>query len=602
MPPASRPLMLVGALQGVVLWFLWHAADTPHWPQGVPLLMGALLWAALAVPAAIYLSENSGLGRNRRLQLVLGVAALYLFFGAYAGWLGDPVEAMERQPRLIGPYGSFAHVLAALVLGFILVPLVAGREHGRWHYPKLFQLAWRNALLGASVVAITGLFWAVLYAGAMLMKSLGLRFVLELIREPVFAFPVTGIVVGAVFAQGHARAELLANLRHYWLALNAWLLPLLLGFGVMWALALPFTGLDVLLGTRSAAFILLWFAALAVHFINCAWQDGRHELTYPRWLAVCIRYAWITLPVLTAVAGWALWLRIDQYGLTEERIWAAFIWLLAAGYALGYAVSVLPALQRRVMPNSDAGAWMGSVASTNILMALITLVCLGLLASPVADPRRLAVNDQVHRLLGGQVAPAEFDYGYLRWRADRWGIRALQQLASARGDARTADIAARARQSLAQTHRWRGPEQAKADAVLTRDEARRRIRPLQGPGTNNVIPDSLVDALRGHGGKIDSNCLHPQYVCAIWMQDFNDDGQQEALVIVGYGAADKGRLNARLFAWQGEAWRFEGSLHAMASFSEWEDSIRAGQVRLVAPDWKDVELNGQRKSIIPSDD
>lgn len=86
------------------------------------------------------------------------------------------------------------------------------------------------------------------------------------------------------------------------------------------------------------------------------------------------------------------------------------------------------------------------------------------------------------------------------------------------------------------------------------------------------------------------------------MQDFNDDGQQEALVIVGYGAADKGRLNARLFAWQGEAWRFEGSLHAMASFSEWEDSIRAGQVRLVAPDWKDVELNGQRKSIIPSDD
>lgn len=602
MPPASRPLMLVGALQGVVLWFLWHAADTPHWPQGVPLLMGALLWAALAVPAAVYLSENAGLGRNRRLQLVLGVGALYLFFGAYAGWLGDPLDAMERQPRLIGPYGSFAHVLAALVLGFILVPLVAGREHGRWHYPKLFQLAWRNALLGASVVAITGLFWAVLYAGAMLMKSLGLHFVFELIREPVFAFPVTGIVVGAVFAQGHARAELLANLRHYWLALNAWLLPLLLGFGVMWVVALPLTGLDVLLGTRSAAFILLWFAALAVHFINCAWQDGRHELTYPRWLAECVRYAWITLPVLTAVAGWALWLRIDQYGLTEERIWAVFIWLLAAGYALGYAVSLLPVLQRRVMPNSDAETWMGSVASTNILMALITLVCLGLLASPVADPRRLAVNDQVARLLNDQVAPAEFDYGYLRWRADRWGTRALQQLASARGDARTADIAARARQSLAQTNRWGGPEQPNANAVLTRDEARRRIRQLQGPGVTPVLPDSLVDSLRMQKRKSATTCLHPQHVCSVWMQDFNEDGQPEALVMVAYSTGSNAPADARLFAQYGEDWRAVGDIHGMGTLTAWEEGIRSGKIRLLQPDWMDVELNGQRKSIIPARD
>lgn len=599
MPPASRPLMLVGALQGVVLWLLWHAADTPHWPQGVPLLMGALLWAALAVPAAIYLSENSGLHRPRRVQLVLGVAVLYLLFGAYAGWLGDPVEAMERQPRLVGPYGSFAHVLAALVLGFILVPLVAGREHGRWHYPKLFQLAWRNALLGASVVAITGLFWAVLFAGAMLMKSLGLRFVLDLIEEPVFAFPVTGVVVGAVFAQGHARAELLANLRHYWLALNAWLLPLLLGFGVMWMVALPFTGLDVLFGTRSAAFILLWFAALAVHFINCAWQDGRHELTYPRWLAACIRYAWITLPVVTAVAGWALWLRIEQYGLTEERIWAVVVWLLAAGYALGYAVSLLPALQRRVAPDSQTGAWMGSVASTNILMAIITLLCLGLLASPVADPRRLAVNDQVARLVSGRIAPADFDYAYLRWRADRWGTLALQQLARAGSDARSADIAGRARQSLAQTSRWGGPESKPGQAVLTRDEARQRIRQLLAAGSTDVIPDSLVDTLRESNGKGDSNCLHPQYVCAIWMQDFNDDGQQEALVIVGYATAEKGRLNARLFARQGEAWHFAGDLQAMAPLKEWEDSIRSGRIRLVPADWKDVELNGKRQSIQP---
>lgn len=602
MPPASRPLMLVGALQGVVLWFLWHAADTPHWPQGSPLVMGALLWAALAVPAAIYLSENAGLSPRRRLVLVLGVGALYLLLGAYAGWLGDPVDALERQPRLVGPYGSFAHVLAVLVLGFILIPLVAGRHGGRWHYPQLFRLAWRNALLGASVVAITLLFWGVLYAGAMLMKSLGIGFIFELIRKPLFAFPVTGIVIGAVFAQGHARADLLTNLRHYWLSLNAWLLPLLLFFGVMWMVALPFTGLDTLFGTRSAAFILLWFAALAVHFINCAWQDGAHELTYPRWLATCVRYAWITLPVVAAVAGWALWLRIHQYGLTEERIWAAFVWLLAMGYALGYGISLVPPLQRRLMPNSPAGVWMGSLGSTNILMAIITLLCLGLLASPVADPRRLAVADQVERLTSGRIAPADFDYAYLRWRADRWGTRALQELAAARGDARVADIAGRARQSLAQKQRWGGPDDDKAGALLSREEARRRIRSLQSPGMTAAVPDGLIDAMRERDGRRETHCLQPQYTCAVWMQDFNADGQLDALVLSNYATNHRSPPGATLYAERDGQWHAAATLQVDVTQAEWAEAIRSGKVQLREPAWKDVEVNGKRARPVPGPD
>lgn len=245
---------------------------------------------------------------------------------------------------------------------------------------------------------------------------------------------------------------------------------------------------------------------------------------------------------------------------------------------------------------------MGSVASTNILMALITLVCLGLLASPVADPRRLAVNDQVARLLSGQVAPADFDYGYLRWRADRWGTRALQQLASARGDARTADIALRARQSLAQTNRWGGPGSTQADAVLTREEARLRIRLLQGPGATTTLPDSLIDALRMQNGKSDTSCLHPQHVCAVWMQDFNEDGQPEALVMVGYSTESDAPADARLFAQYGKDWRAVGDIHGMGSRKAWEEGIRSGKIRLLQPDWKDVELGGKRKSIIPARD
>lgn len=593
MPPASRPLMLVGALQGIVLWFLWHASETPHWPQGSPMLMGALLWASLAVPAAIYLSEDAGFTRKQRGLLVLAIALLYVCLGAYAGWLGNPIENMEKQPH----YGSFSHVLAVLVLGFTLVPLVAGYKEGRWHYATLFRLAWRNALLSASVIAITGLFWAVLFAGAMLMKSLGLEFVRELIEKPIFSFPITGIVIGAVFAQGHARSELLINLRQYWLSLNAWLLPLLLGFGVMWVVALPLTGLETLFATRSAAFILLWFAALAVHFINCAWQDGEQAPLYPRWLASGIRYAWLTLPVVTLVAGWALWLRIQQYGLTEERIWAVFIWLLALGYAISYGLSLLPFLQKRWMPHSDTQRWMSSVGSSNILMAVVMLGCLLLMASPAADPRRLAVNDQVARLKAGQIAPADFDYSYLRWRSERWGLLALQQLATEKGDARLVDIASRARQSLAEERRWNSPDDKNSATVLTNEEARLRIRLLKAVGSTDSLPNNLLEALKASTGKNESFCLNPQYQCAVWMQDFNNDGQQEALVLVVYAANAKSLATASLWAEEQGTWAVASQLESRLDMSAWTTAIESGNAHTQSSQWHDVVVNGKAMAV-----
>lgn len=595
MPAASRPLILIGTVQGALLWWLWHATEYSLWPHGQPVLMGGLLWAALAVPAAIYLSENSGFTRPRRLRLVAGTGFAYLLLGAYAGWVGEPLDVMEEGRRLSAAYGSFAQILASLVMGFMLIPLAAGRQGGRWQYPRLFELAWRNALLGISVVVITGLFWAVLYAGALLMKSLGLGFIKELIEKPVFVFPVTGMVVGAVFAQGHARAEALATLRHYVLALQAWLLPLLLLFGVMWLLALPFTGLEPLFSTRSAAFILLWFTALAVHLLNCAWQDGRQGAPYPRWLATFVRFAWVTLPVVTLVAGWALWLRIRQYGWTEERIWALFVWMIAAGHALGYVISLLPASLRQRLSRRHAGAWMGSVPGSNIAMALLMLFALALLAGPLGDPRRLAVNDQVVRLLAGKVAPAEFDYAYLRWRADRWGVRALQELAAAEGDARTRDIAGRARQSLAQTARWGGPESGNTEAVLTQEEARQRLRQLGEENSRHAIPDSLVDHFRQAGKPLYQDCLHPQSNCVVWMQDFNGDGQSEALVLISHASVSgKEKPAAYLYAEQGNGWDIAAEFTRRLTLDEWTAAINDKQITLVTPEWKDIALPGTR--------
>jgi len=50
------------------------------------------------------------------------------------------------------------------------------------------------------------------------------------------------------------------------------------------------------------------------------------------------------------------------------------------------------------------------------------------MASPLADPVRLAVAEQSWRLTHGAVAPAKFDYVYLRNAGLRFGYEALQRL------------------------------------------------------------------------------------------------------------------------------------------------------------------------------
>lgn len=585
-PRASRPMILIGTLQGGLLWWLWRAAGEGLWPATQPIWMGALLWGGLAAPLAYYLSENTGLGGRRRALLLLAFTAVQTLLGAYTGWMESPSGSVERALRL-DSLGTFGQITAALIMGFIALSLACGWRRGRWDYQRLFRLAWRNGGLCASAAGVTALFWIVLFAGAMLMDIIGIGFIRELIAKPIFAFPVTGMIVAAAFALGHTRASMLDNLRHFWLALNSWLLPLLLAFGAMWVAALPFTGVGPLFDTRSAAFILLWFAALAVNFLNCAWQDGRAPPPYPTWLARIVGYGWLSLPVVAAIAGWALLLRVRQHGWTEDRVWAALVWLMAAGYAVGYGLSLIP--RRGGRP------WMATVARTNIPMALFLAAALTLLASPIGDPRRIAVASQVARLQGGAVAAEHFDYDYLRWRTGRWGTQALAMLGEGPDEA----IASRARQALARQVQYPGKV---ADApLLDRGEARARIELLGAAGDAAGVMDSLVDYLReGDRPWNVAACLQPRQRCAIWLEDLDNDGREEALLLTAYDTM--GVTSAMVLAADDSGWRHVATVNHNLRFAQWTKAIADGEVTLQSPRWPDLIIDGKRLPILAAPD
>ena len=593
----NRWLLLVGALQGWALWGLWKARELKVWPAHDPLSERALLYVAL--PLAFYFTQNVvGLARGRRIRLLLGVGIVFALLGGYSGWAENVAVNLPGDLWHIPPARP-SDLLAAGILGFVALPLLVHFDQPtrRWPYPALFETAWRNALMTASSGAMVGVFWIVLFAGAMLMKSIGVNFVFDLIEKPIFSIPATGIAFGAAFALGLARAEMIVTLRRFWLSVSMWLLPLLLGFAVVWVVALPFTGLDLLFKTHSAGLILLWFLALSINFANAGYQDGKNDAPYGRWLSRTLAFAWLALLVIAVVAGWALKLRVDQYGWTEERVWAAFVLAITTFHTLGYALSL-----RR---GADSG-WLADIGRTNIVGALLLSLGLTLLLGPLADARKIAVQSQMSRLLNGATPADKIDYAYLRWEAGRYGLDALERLAAGIEHKDRATIAAKATQTLAQTQRYGNETGASA---LTTEQIRQRLRVLPA---GEALSDALIGTLKkaSEPGAPSSNwqerrCLATDTECIVWMIDLNGDGLKEALVIINKPAWQAGTA---IFYHQTATDRFKygGTLNLMRGGDSKQGEryladIEAGKVEVVKPLFDDVLIGGRRVSVVPAD-
>ena len=573
-----RKLLLVGTLQGWCLWALWQANELKLWPATDNISLHALLYLFLSVPLAIYLSADLGsVSRTRRIQLLAIIAVLFPVLGAYSGWANDWIGMASFDTQRFRP----GDLLAASVLGFVLIPLLAhfNKTTRSWTYHDLFATAWRNGMLCLSAGALTGLFWVVLVAGSGLLDLIGLSFMQQLIGQAVFIIPVTSIAFSTAFALGLARSEMVITLRRFQLSMLAWLLPLLMMFILVWVTALPFTGVDALFKTHDAAFIMLWCAALCINFVNAAYQDGGTPPPYGKWLSRSLAWAWLGLLVVVSVAWWAMGLRIAQYGWSEDRVWGIFVALMASIYVLGYALSIW-----RDKP------WLASISLTNVIAAVV--LCLGLLAllTPLADARRIAVNSQMQRLSQQTVELEKFDFDYLRWEAGRYGREALEKLAAGIVHPEQAAIAANAKLFIAKTQRWN-----EDTAVLNAAQMRSKLRVLP---TNAVLDEKLISAMAAaekHHWLL-KRCFQLNSACAVWLVDLNNDQRLDALILTKQ-ERDK---SAQAVVMQnfGDNYRLASdSPFFVACYEDSLTQIAAGHFKLVKPEFNDIEIAGQRFQI-----
>uniref|UniRef100_B0T5D4 DUF4153 domain-containing protein n=1 Tax=Caulobacter sp. (strain K31) TaxID=366602 RepID=B0T5D4_CAUSK len=562
-PRATRRATIIrlatGLAQGLLLYGLWQADKSKVWPATQREVYAALLMVVLFTPFVVFAGVSAL--RWRTLAVWKGVAAIVAAgLGAYGVWSGDPAA---QGVNGLGPQTSFA-IAALIFIGHHLIQPADMERRRIAQFPTYFDVTWKHGVQAVLSLGFTGAFWLLLFLAAALFKLIGVDAIDRLIKHEAFAFPATTVMFAAAVQLTDVRANLVRGVRTVALTLLAWLLPLMALIAAAFLLTLPFTGLEPLWKTRSATAILLTADAFLILLTNAAYQDGTETTAVVlKWAA---RLAGVLLVPITVLAAYGLSLRIGQYGLSPDRIIAAACVLVAAGYAVGYAVAA-------VRP----GAWMKPLETTNIAMAFVSVAVLLALFTPVADPRRLSVDNQVARLERGKVKAEAFDYQFLRFDAGRFGREALERLKASRN----AEVAKRAVAASAQTSRIYPSE-----PVLPEQKPRITFYP-KGARPPEGFLTAMIAGPRFGG------CLSGGVACDATLLDVTGDGQAEVLLTSGWEIEVFG-------AGQDGGWRKLGSFQPPCSGFDSRAAVRDGKLSAATPAIQDlVSSNGPMRFVNP---
>lgn len=575
--------LLIGALQGILLQQVlpapfWGVAPDPH-----PYWTSITALCLLLVPGAVMLAMPALTARRAAACAAL-LCAVFAGLAAYHVWClsggaasgGDLAGGVTAKVVL----GLFHPLFSAWFIAQAL--LVAGVRDGRAiaRYAIYFDVAWSQAaqiVLGA-IFAL--LLWGVLLLGAELFAIIGLHGLMETVEKRWFVLPLLSTGFAASVNVTDLRVVLLRTSRSLFLTLAAWLLPVLAGLSAAFLLALPVTGLSLLWATHHAGGFLVAAAFLLVLLINAVFGDGTEATAPSRVLRWCASGACFLLAPMVGLAGYGALSRTGQYGLTPARIFQLADVLVAGVYAVCYPLAAL-----------RAGPWLGGLRRANIGAAYLVIGLVLALWSPLADPWRLSVADQVARLRDGRVAAEKFDYAFLR-RSGRYGQAALREM-QAGWTGRDAEIVKRlaAGAGIAGRNetldRLTGPQLA---------DRRRAVLTVYPAGV--ALPDSLLQQVFPPDVFVLPACLRSAALkCDAIMLDIMGQGRPQVLLVPAQSWAPLALLVQDS---EGGAWAVAATATLPPGCSDMVDRLRQGQFSIAARKIPDLAVGDQILSFQPA--
>jgi hypothetical protein len=514
--------LLVGLVQGLLLWFLHHAVVDGVWPATGPGWWPAFyLMVVLLPPTLLLLWEQ----RTRRtLKLILGGMALFLAFSSRA-LLGDwPVPGTGEEPDEVVVLGYLLPLAAAWLLA---VPFLrASLAGGRWPptYAVLFRSASRSYLTLLESAAVTLLFWGLIGLWSALFLTLGIEWFRDLFTRPGFVYPATCVVFATAVRLVAGSDRLMDGLLDQLLGLLKWLAPLALVILVAFVAALV-PRLPTLLASGERVMDSQWLLCLVgalVLLLNAAFRDGESEPGYGRWLAQALRLAPPLMLIVAVTAAYSIIVRSTELGLTPPRIWGLAIAGMAVLSSAGYSYASL----RR-------GPWLGALTRVNPGLVMITVAVLLLALTPVGDPLRWSIANQRARALAAATPEArEGPLAFLRFDAGQDGRRVLAELAG--GKVAGISPALQAEAAAMASLPGRGAKPALSPDVLRAEVARwregLRTLPEDSPfaAQFQASLDQALSRLVTEAGAGEAPPL-------LWLvlADTDGDGVEDGLLIVG---------------------------------------------------------------------
>ncbi|WP_295073381.1 DUF4153 domain-containing protein [Tabrizicola sp.] len=370
---ARIELALAGALGGVALWAAIEALDK-DWLGDYPALVAFVL-VGTVFSALMAMAGPIGLWRAvpRALGLGLVVAALvWLTALRYAG----PDDFVSGAIPL----------LAAFTVAALPVPFLIAQVRSRWNdYPVLFLEAWSVVLRFAAAGAFTGLVWLVIYLSDALLEIVGVKVIGDLLRHELVMLALGG----GIFGLGMAVIDDLSDLLSPYVVLRIFrmFLPVVLGVMVIFLIALPFRGLEGLASGLSPATLLLTMVAGGIALVSIAVDHTDADAPQSPLLVRCTQGMALILPVMAALALWAIWIRVADRGWSPERLFIVLVAGVGLVYGLVYAASVL-----------RGGAWQERIRQGNIRVALGVGALAALWLTPVLNAEAISAASQLHQV------------------------------------------------------------------------------------------------------------------------------------------------------------------------------------------------------------
>ncbi|MCB2014446.1 MAG: DUF4153 domain-containing protein [Sphingobium sp.] len=465
-PLRSWGLALLGALVGLAIYHIVNEGSRYHWTEDATRLALASFLSTAGIAFA-FVVERGRIKGSAIFAIIAGlvVASVLYWSGDFTSW----------EPwRLV----------SALLTIAIAAPLFQGWRDGgsrKWHIPyvETHNRAWTNVCLWFATWAFVGLVFLLAWLLAALFNLIGIDALEELLKKNWFAMMLAGASFGGACGLLRDHERIVRLLQRVIMIVLSVLAPVLAIGLVLFLIALPFTGLEALWETtKSTTPILLSCVIGALILANAVIGDKPEDeakLRPMRWSAMALGVVILPLGIIAAISTG---LRIQQYGLTPERLWAVTFTAIACAYGLAYLVSLAR--------GREAG-WTGFVRPANMRLAVGLCALAFLLSTPLISFGALSTRNQIARLESGKVSADKFDFAALRFDFGPAGMKALKKLAK---DGKTKEIRTAATDMLASDSRYAAVERKE------KSEARRNIVTLP---KDAKLPEALVHRLAQYG-------------------------------------------------------------------------------------------------------